>query len=175
MENSNPTRGISEAEMHAYVAADAAMTSTKPWVIDVTSKRMKLYAILMAVATLAVHIFLAIVVNVGDTGTTVTRIDQWGYLGVGIVLAVVFYLGISRPRVRANEDGVDIRNFIGSRFYPWQVIYGLYFPEGARMPRLELPEFEYVPMWGMQAADGKQTIEAVAKFRELEAKYMPED
>lgn len=174
MENKK-SRAISEAEMQSYVAADAAMTSTKPWELEVTSKRMRLYAIAAVVVTMAVHIFLAIVVNIGDTGTTVTSIDQFGYFGVGVVLSIVFYIGLSRPRVRANEDGVDVRNFIGSRFYPWQVIYGLYFPEGARLPRLELPEFEYVPLWAMQAADGKSTIDAVAKFRELEAKYMPED
>ncbi len=166
---------LNDAELQSYVAADAALTTTKPWEMVITSKRMKLFAIVMAVLTIAIHVFLAIVVAVGDTGTSVTIIDQWGYFLVGIIFASVFYIGLSRPRVRVNSDGVDVRNFVGSRFYPWVVIYGLNFPEGARMARLELPEFEYVPLWALQSVDGADCIKAVDGFRELEARYMPED
>lgn len=172
--NENP-KTLSDAELHSYVAADAALTTTKPWELVVTSARMKLYAWLAAGITIAIHTFLAFIVAVGDTGAAVTIIDQWGYFLVGLIFAAVFFIGLSRPRVRVNEDGVDVRNFIGSRFYPWLVIYGLNFPEGARVARLELPEFEYVPLWAMIAADGEKCIAAVEKFRELEAKYMPED
>lgn len=122
MDNNQP---LSDAEIQAYVAADAALTTTKPWKLEVTSRRMKLYAFLAAGVTLAIHIFLAIVVAVGNTGTVVTVIDQWGYFLVGVLFATVIFIGLHRPRVRANEDGVDVRNFIGSRFYPWAVIYGL--------------------------------------------------
>lgn len=43
------------------------------------------------------------------------------------------------------------------------------------MARLELPEFVYMPLWAIQASDGKDGIEAVRKFRALEAQYMPEE
>lgn len=43
------------------------------------------------------------------------------------------------------------------------------------MARLELPEFEYMPLWAIQVSDGADTIQAVRKFRELEAQYMPEE
>ena len=172
MDNNQP---LSDAEIQAYVAADAALTTTKPWKLEVTSRRMKLYAFLAAGVTLAIHIFLAIVVAVGNTGTAVTVIDQWGYFLVGVLFATVIFIGLHRPRVRANEDGVDVRNFIGSRFYPWAVIYGLSFPETARVARLELPEFEYVPMWAFLAADGADCVPAVETFRELEAHYPPAD
>lgn len=171
----SPQPRLSEAELHSYVAADAALTTTKPWELVVTSKRMKLLAVLVAVITFALHTFLAVVVAIGDTGTAVTLIDQWGYFLVGVLFAVVFFIGLSRPRVRVNADGVDVRNYVGSRFYPWAVIYDLNFPEGAKMARLELPEFEYVPLWAMQSADGPRCIQAVSDFRDLEARYMPED
>ncbi|MDR7355741.1 hypothetical protein CFELI_07375 [Corynebacterium felinum] len=166
---------LSEREVHQYVAADAALTTTKPWELVITSARMKMYAIIAAVVTVGLHTFLAFIVAVGDTGAAVTRIDQWGYFLVGCLFATVIFLGIYRPRVRVNEDGVDVRNFVGSHFYPWSVIYGLNFPQGARMARLELPEFEYVPLWAVQSADGHACVRAVEKFRELEALYMPED
>lgn len=166
---------LTEAEIHQYVAQDAPLTTTKPWEQVVTSRKLKIWAWVSAVVVLGLHIFLAIVVAIGDTGTTVTLIDQWGYLLVGIVFAGLFFLALSRPRVRVNEDGVDVRNFIGSRFYPWVLVYGLNFPEGSRMARLELPDFEYVPLWAFQSADGLEGLQAVERFRALEASYMPED
>lgn len=166
---------LSDAELQQYVAADAALTTTKPWELEISSKKMHLWAILAAAVIVALHVFLAVVVNIGDTGTTVTAVDQWGYFLVGLVFAGLAYAALRRPRVRVNEDGVEVRNFIGSRFYPWLVIYGLNFPEGSKVARLELPEFEYVPLWALQAADGKACVDAVAAFRRLEAKYMPED
>ncbi|WP_286955093.1 PH domain-containing protein, partial [Corynebacterium sp. UBA4397] len=62
-----------------------------------------------------------------------------------------------------------------TRFYPWQVLYGLSFPEGDRMARLELPNFEYVPVWALQSGDKSTVIDSVRRFRDLEAKYMPQD
>ena len=156
------------------VAADAATTTTKPWELEVTSQRLKIVAVLAIIIVMGVHIFMASVVASGNTGAAVTTIDQWAFVGIGLIISAVC-LTIMRPRVRANEDGVDVRNFIGSRFYPWAVIYGLSFPETARVARLELPEFEYVPMWAFLAADGADCVTAVEKFRELEAQYMPED
>ena len=37
------------------------------------------------------------------------------------------------------------------------------------------PEFEYVAMWAFFAADGERVMKAVADFRALEDRYMPED
>ena len=77
--------------------------------------------------------------------------------------------------MRANEDGVQVTNIIGTRFYPWLVVYGLTFPKGSRMARLELPDFEYVPLWAIHVGDKERALRAVDDFRVLEAKYMPED
>ena len=55
------------------------------------------------------------------------------------------------------------------------MIYGLSFPKGSRMARLELPEFEYVPLWAIQSGDKERALRSVEEFRALEAKYMPQD
>lgn len=174
MSESKP-KTLSEQEIAQYVAADAALTTTKPWEFVATSKRMKMWAWIAAAVFFFGHIFLAYIVAVGDSGVAVTSVDQLGYFLVGVVLAILSFIGLSRPRVRANADGVDVRNFLGSHFYPWAVIYGISFPEGAKMARLELPDFEFVPIWALQAKDGERTVKALAEARELEAKYMPED
>ncbi|MCS4489279.1 PH domain-containing protein [Corynebacterium sp. ES2794-CONJ1] len=166
---------MNERTLQNYVAADAALTTTKPWMLDISSGKMRLYAIVFSLITVALHTFLAFIVAVGDTGAAVTLIDQIGYFLVGCVFATVIYIALSRPRLRANEDGVEVRNFIGTQFYPWAVIYGLDIPQRAWMARLELPDFEYVPIWAILKADGLRSVDAVEKFRALEAKFMPED
>ena len=94
-------QSLSDAEIYAYVAADVVFTTTKPWRFEVTSRRMKLYAFLAAGITLAIHIFLAIVVAVGNTGTAVTIIDQWGYFLISMLFATIIFIGLHQPR-RAN-------------------------------------------------------------------------
>ncbi|AKE41289.1 hypothetical membrane protein [Corynebacterium kutscheri] len=174
MVENQPPR-LSEEEIQRYVAADPARTTTQGWEIEITSRRLKMWSYIAAGIILGLHIFLAVVVAIGDTGTTVTLVDQWGYFLVGLILATGTFIALRRPRIRANSDGVEVRNFFDARFYPWTVVYGLNFPEGTRFARLELPDFEYVPTWALQSADGIHAIHALEKFRDLEAHYMPED
>lgn len=172
---SGQTTRLSDEELQLYTAAYAGTTTDKPWRLVVTSKTMKQLAWITVVVVMAVHLFMGAVVDVDFTGAAVSFVDTLAFPGVGVLLSVLAYIGFTRARVRANEDGVEVRNFIGTRFYPWAVIYGMSFPKGARVARLELPDFEFVPMWAFQARDGESVVRAVAEFRELENKYMPED
>ena len=167
---------LDEKKLAAYTALDTfSVTSNKPWELTITSRRLRLYAFILIPIIMAVHIFMAWQLSLEFTGAAITGIDYLAFPGVGLVISMLVWLAFSRPRVRVNSDGVEVRNIIGTRFYYWELIYGLTFPEGAHMARLELPEFEYMPLWAIQASDGKQTIEAVRKFRALEAQYMPEE
>ena len=171
-----PRRQLSEEELAYYAALDPhAQTTTKPWEFEVRSPSLRRLAWIVIAVVMAVHLFMGYFLDIEFTGAGISAIDKWAFPLVGVVISVLAYLAFTRPRVRANEDGVEIRNIIGTRFYPWTVAYGLFFPQGSRMARLELPEFEYVPMWAMQASDGPAVVKAVSEFRELEAKYMPQD
>lgn len=170
-----PQVRLSDAELQEYTAAFADTTTNKPWVLEVTSKFLKRIAWVVVVVFMAVHIFMGAVVDVDFTGAAVTFIDTLAFPAIGVVLSIFAYIGLSRARVRANEDGVEVRNFIGTRFYPWAVIYGMSFPKDSAVARLELPDFEFVPMWAFQSRDGERVVRAVAAFRSLEDKYMPED
>lgn len=172
---SNTSIQPNEEEIRRFTAIDAALTTDAPWDLVVTSRRMKLWAVVSALLVIAIHVFLAFAVAVGDTGTAVTVTDQWGYFLAGLIFAGAFFAALWRPRIRANKDGVEVRNFIGTSFYPWTVIYGLNFPADARIARLELPDFEYVQLWALQQADGESCAQAVRKLRELEATYMPKE
>lgn len=167
---------MEDRELAYLTALDPhAATTTKPWEYEARSPYLKRVAVLWIVVVMAVHVFMAAVVNVEFTGVTLTSLDQFAFVGVGLIISALSWVALTRPRVRANEDGVQVVNIIGTRFYPWVLVYGLSFPKGSRMARLELPDFEYVPLWAIQAGDKERAIKAVEDFRVLEAKYMPED
>jgi len=126
------------------------------------------------VVIMVVHIFMGVVSAVGDTGATVTVVDQWAFVGLGVLFSAAV-LTLTRPRVRVNARGVEVRNITGARFYPWKMVYGLSFPRNARWARLELPDFEFVPMMAFQIGDKATVAEKVEEFRRLEDRYMPEE
>ncbi|WP_295628706.1 PH domain-containing protein [uncultured Corynebacterium sp.] len=144
------------------------------WELVVTSRTMKIWAWSSVAVVMAVHVFMGIVVDVGDTGAQVTPVDVLAFPVLGLIISAACLLML-RPRVRVGAAGVEVRNFLGAHFYPWDVVHGLSFPSDARWARLELPEFEFVPMWALQSRDGAAVVEAVRRFRELEDRYMPED
>ncbi|WP_297452131.1 PH domain-containing protein [uncultured Corynebacterium sp.] len=148
--------------------------SDDKWLLEITSQKLRLWAIIAAVVVFAIHIFMGIVVDFGDTGASVTTIDQLAFPMIGLIIAGVFLL-LTRARVRVNAEGVEVRNLLNAKFYPWVDIYGLSFPKKSRWARLELPDFEFVPMLAIQSADGARVVEDIRRFRELEDKFMPED
>ncbi|AQQ15310.1 hypothetical protein CGLAU_06740 [Corynebacterium glaucum] len=167
---------LSDSELAYLTATDPhAATTTKPWEFEVRSVYLRRVAVVWILVVMAVHFFMAAVVDVEFTGVAITGIDKFAFIGIGLIISVLSWIALSRPRVRANEDGVQVTNIIGTRFYPWAVIYGLNFPQGSRMARLELPDFEYVPLWAIHIGDKERALQAVDKFRVLEAQYMPED
>lgn len=142
------------------------------WLLTVTSPTLKRWAWGGALVVLLVHIFMAVVSAIGDTGVAVTVVDQLSFLGLGLIFSSCI-LCLLRPRVRVNEAGVEVRNIFGAQFYRWSIIHGLSFPRNARWARLELPDFEFVPMMAFQLADKATIARKVENFRVLEDRYMP--
>lgn len=154
-------------------ASQAAPAKTE-WLLEVRSPFLKRTAIIGVIVIMIIHIIMSIIVGIGDTGVTLTSLDQWAFIGIGLLFSGVC-LFLLRPRVRVSAKGVEVRNIANGQFYPWQIIHGLSFPANAKMARLELPDFEFVPMMALNIYD-KETIAAnVERFRLLEDRYMPED
>lgn len=145
------------------------------WELVVKSKSLRNLAWICVGLIMALHIFMGVVVDMGDyTGAAITTLDKFAFPLIGMVFCVA-PLQLLRTRVRVNSRGVEICNFLAPHFYLWDDIHGLSFPEKARHARLELPDFEFVPMWAMQKKDGEAVVKAVRRFRELEERYMPEE
>lgn len=56
---------LTEAEIHQYVAQDAPLTTTNPWELVVTSRKLKIWAWVSAAIVLGLHIFWRLWLQLG--------------------------------------------------------------------------------------------------------------
>jgi hypothetical protein len=144
----------------------AGSTGTRP---PLVVRPHKVRQVVIPVAALLVVIFvvLAFTLNGASTGVHLGISDKVSLGIVGLILAGCVLL-LARPKVRADADGVEVRNLLFGRIVPWHDIKGVSFPDGAPWARLELPRDEYVPVVAIQATDGERAVHAI---RELRAWY----
>ena len=145
---------------------------TDSWDFDHWPRRLRVTVIALAVVIVLVHVAWAFVLVRGDTGVTVGVADQLAFVVVGLIFAGVL-LTLLRIRVRAGEQGVEIRGPLRSRVWGWEDIVGLTFPRSSKWPRLELPGYEHVGIWAIQSVDGQDGVDAMSGLRETVRRYKP--
>jgi hypothetical protein len=128
--------------------------------------RVRFVAIPLAVALVVAFTVVALLLKDSDTGVRFHTSDQVAMVGIGVVLALAV-LWSTWPRVRADADGIEVRNLLGPRRFPWSEIRAVSFPDGARWARLELPADEYLPMIAIQSLDGDRAVTAMRELRHL--------
>ena len=129
-------------------------------------RKLRLYASIVAAALVAVFVVIALFLKDSKTGVYFQTSDQVAMVGIGLVLAAAV-LWPTWPRVRADDDGVEVRNLLGARRFAWTDVRQLSFPDKAWWARLELPGDEYVPMLAIQALDGERAVAAMRELRRL--------
>jgi hypothetical protein len=119
-----------------------------------------------ALVTLVVFGVLALLLpgKAGDASVGVA--DQLAFFGIGVLLAAAC-VALTRPRARADERGIWVRNVMGERFFPWAVVVAVRLDEGAPWAQLELHDDETVSLLAVQASDGDDAVEAVLQLRAL--------
>jgi hypothetical protein len=128
--------------------------------------RVRLFAVPLAAALVAAFTVVALLLKDSNTGVRFHTSDQVAMVGIGLVLALAV-LWSTWPRVRADADGIEVRNLLGPRRFPWSEIRHVSFPDGARWARLELPADEYVPVLAIQSLDGDRAVAAMRELRRL--------
>jgi hypothetical protein len=128
--------------------------------------KARVIAVVVAVLFVAVFVVVAVLLRNSSTGVNFYVSDQVAMAGIGLVLAAGA-LWFARPRVRADHDGVEIRNMLGTHRYGWSDIRAVSFPDGSPWARLELPGDEYVPILAVQAIDGEHAVTAMRELRRL--------
>jgi hypothetical protein len=130
------------------------------------ARKATMLAVAVAVVFVVVFVVVAVLLRNDSTGVTFYLSDQIAMGGIGIVLALGA-LWFARPRVRADYDGVEVRNMLGTHRYPWSAIEAVSFPDGSPWARLELAADEYVPIVAVQAVDGEHAVTAMRELRRL--------
>ena len=134
--------------------------------VEVRPRKVRRVAIPVAVVLVVVFALVGLLLRNTSTGVVFSVSDQVAMVFLGMLLAGGV-LWLLRPRVRADADGVEVRNLVGTQRYEWPLVQAFSFPDGAAWARLELPEDEYVPIMAIQAADGEHAVTAMRRLREL--------
>jgi len=124
-------------------------------------------SIALAVVLLVAFAVVAALLRSSHTGAIFEVSDQIAMVGIGILLAAGALL-FATPRVRADAEGIQVRNIIlFTRRFTWREVLSVSFPDGASFARLELPDDEYLGVLAIQAVDRDRAVEAVRTLRRL--------
>lgn len=144
--------------------------STTTVELDVRPRRVRWVAGVAATAVLAVSVVAAVLLRATPTGVYFRFADQVAMVIIGLLLAAGVLL-LARPRLRADAEGVEVRNVLLTRRLPWEAVLAVSFPDGAPWARLELPGDEYLAVMAVQAVDREQAVWAVRALRELHERH----
>jgi hypothetical protein len=132
--------------------------------------RVRWVAWVCAIVLVGVMTAAAALLRSASTGVYFRTADQVAMVLLGLLMALGI-LTLTLARVRADADGVEVRNLLVTRRLPWSEVLEVSFPDGSRWARLELPDDEYLPVTAIQLVDGPRAVTAIRQLRALHAKY----
>lgn len=136
---------------------------------QVLSRPVRLTRVCWLVAVVVMTVFVAVAIGLGAATTGDARFrlaDQIAMVVLGALVAAVV-LGFTRPRVVADAHGIRIRNVVGEKALPWQVVRGVRMEPGAPWATLDLHDDETVALLAVQSNDGDRAVEVVLGLRAL--------
>jgi hypothetical protein len=142
----------------------------QPGSVEFRPRRVRVVSGIAAGAILVIFTALSFGLK-GSTGDGYGQFqagDQFAMIGLG-VLGALGALVFTRPRVRADADGIRIRNVIGGYDLPWAVVRAVRFDRNSAWAMLELHDDETVPVHALQAADKEYAVGGVRALRALHA------
>ncbi len=143
------------------------MTATNA-VVVLRPRKTAIAAVIVAAAVLVLFVVVALLLRTTDTGVFFRPVDQAGMILIGLLIAGGVLL-LVHPRVRADAEGIEVRNIMITRTLPWDVVERVAFPDGARWARLELIGDDYLPVLAIQSVDGQRAVEGIRRVRALHA------
>ncbi|MEU7525424.1 PH domain-containing protein [Saccharothrix sp. NPDC042600] len=134
--------------------------------VEFRPRRIRTVAVVSAVFLVVVFTIVGLLLGDTPTGVIFRTSDQVAMIILGVLLACGVLL-LARPRVRADESGLEVRNVVTARRFEWSEVLHVSFPDGASWARLELPDDEYVSIMAVQAVDREHAVAAVRALRDL--------
>lgn len=139
----------------------------------VVSRPVRLTRVCWAVAALVLVAFtgVAVALGGGPEGQAQFRLgDQIAMVVLGALVAGAV-LAFTRARVIGDASGVRIRNVLGDKLIPWQVVRSVRLDDGASWASLELQDDDTVALLAIQSNDGDRAVDAVLGLRRLLAEH----
>lgn len=140
--------------------------AAEPNAVQVRPEKVRRVAVAAAVFFVVVFTVVGIVLPNSATGAHFRSSDQVAMIGIGVLLACGSLL-LARPCLRADAEGVEIRNIVTTHRYPWSMVRSFSFPDGAMFARMELPADEYVSVLAIQSVDRERAVQAMRELRRL--------
>lgn len=134
--------------------------------VEVRPQKVRRVAFPAAGVLVVVFAVVAVLLRNTSTGVHFRVSDQVAMGLLGVLLAAGVLL-LTRPRLRADTSGIEVRNIVTTHRYDWSAVGAFSFPDGAAFARLELPEDEYLPVLAIQATDGGHAVASMRELREL--------
>lgn len=147
--------------------------STGEWDVVLRPRRTPLFAYVVAFVIATAGIVVGFLFNLRYTGAIIQPADQVAVASLGLIIAAAVLL-LALPRIRIGPTGIAVRNVVLERLVPWNEVVGVSFPEGSRWARIDIADYEYVPVLAIQAVDGERAVDAMDTLRSLLAKYRPD-
>ena len=139
----------------------------RPDRVVVRPRRLTRVCWALSVLVLVLFAVIAVALGRGSEGDAAFRLpDQIAMFGIGMLLAVAL-LAFTRARVDADAGGIRIRNVVGDKVLPWQVVRAVRLDEGSPWASLDLHDDDTVALLAVQANDGEAAIQAVLDLRAL--------
>ncbi|MCU1593621.1 MAG: hypothetical protein JWO12_1013 [Frankiales bacterium] len=135
--------------------------------VELVPRKLTLVCRLVAVlVVVAFGVISALLPGVSEDGTVFGPADQIAFFAIGVLLAVAV-LAFTRVRVRADVQGLWVRNVLGERYFPWGVVAGVELRDGAPWAQLVLQDDDTVALLAVQSNDGNAAVDAVLALRRL--------
>ena len=135
--------------------------------VDVRPRRLLVVCRAAGGLLLAVFAVVAYLLPRGSAGGQQFGVaDQVAFFLIGVLLSAVV-LQFTRVRVVADERGVRVRNYVGEKFVPWQVVAGVRMDDSSPWASLDLHDDDTIALLAVQANDGAWAVEAVLALRSL--------
>ncbi|GAA1830971.1 PH domain-containing protein [Pseudonocardia ailaonensis] len=164
---------MSTAPREGNIGADVPTTVGKDAIV-IRPRLASWLGWVSAVVIVVIFVAIAIVLREVSTGVYFRFADQVSLVLLGLFVAGGLLL-FARPRVRADEHGIEVRNAGLARYLPWSAVERVAFPDGASWARLDLPDFEYLPVLAIQAVDRQRAVDAIRRVRALHAAARADD
>lgn len=154
--------------MADWVTVTQSQLAGAPATVAASARRAHKVAWISAVIVVIVFTAIAFTLHgKTESGKSVFHAeDQVAMIILGL-LAAAGILMFTRPRIVADADGVRLRNLLGWKHLPWQVIAAVRFDRGHSWASLELRDDDTIAIMAIQAADNKYALDTVRTLRTM--------